>query len=286
MCCKIERMDRQQLADFLRRRREELHPEDVGLSKGARRRVPGLRRGEIAELTGMSADYYTRLEQARGPQPSAQMLAAIARTLRLTIDERDHLYRISGHHAPNRTPLDSHVAPALQRVLDRLDDTPALVLSSLAETLVQNRLAEVLLGDHSRFSGPQRSGVYRWFTNPAERALYPIEKQPRQGRALTASLRVAYGLAGPNSRAGDLVRSLLKDSEEFAELWEQHEVARRFEDHKTLLHPQVGEIELDCQALLTEDQSQTLLVLTAAPRTEAAEKLALLSVLGHEQFTS
>lgn len=279
-------MDRQQLADFLRRRRGELRPEDVGLATGTRRRVSGLRRGEVAELTGMSADYYTRLEQARGPQPSEQMLAAIARALRLTIDERDHLYRISGHHAPNRTPLDTHVAPALQRVLDRLEDTPALVLSSLAETLVQNRLAAALFGDHSRFTGPARSAVYRWFTDPMERALYPIGDQPRQGRAHTASLRVAYGLAGPRSRVGSLVRALLKESPEFAQLWEQHEVAQRFEHHKVLLHPQVGEIELDCQALLTEDQSQALLVLTAAPRTEAAEKLALLNVLGHEQFTT
>src|SRR5687768_6204642 len=112
-------MDREQLADFLRHRRENLRLEDVGLRTGARRRVAGLRRTEVAELTGMSADYYTRLEQGRGPQPSEQMLAALARALRLT-DERDHLYRISGHHAPNRTSLDAHVAPALQRVLDRL----------------------------------------------------------------------------------------------------------------------------------------------------------------------
>lgn len=282
----MEGMDRQQLADFLRRRREALRPEDVGLRTGARRRVAGLRRSEIAELTGMSADYYTRLEQARGPQPSEQMLSAMARALRLSVDERDHLYRISGHHAPDRTPLDTHVAPALQRVLDRLDDTPALVLSSLAETLVQNRLAAALLTDHSRFTGLSRSGIYRWFMDPAERALYPAGDQPRQSRAHTAGLRLVYGSEGPASRAGRLVAALLKESQEFAELWERHEVARRFADHKTLLHPVVGAIELDCQALITEDQSQALLVLTAAPRTEAAEKLALLSVLGHEQFTA
>lgn len=282
----MEAMDREQLADFLRHRRQNLRPEDVGLRPGARRRVAGLRRGEVAELTGMSADYYTRLEQGRGPEPSEQMLAALARALRLSTDERDHLYRISGHNAPKRTPLDTHVAPALQRVLDRLDDTPALVLSSLAETLVQNRLAVALFGDQSRFTGMARSGIYRWFTDASERAVYPVADQPRQGRAHVANLRVAYGLGGPSSRAGQLVRALQKESPEFAELWERHEVARRFEDHKILIHPEVGEIEFDCQALLTEDQSQALLILTAAPRTEAADKLALLRVLGQEQFTS
>ncbi len=279
-------MDRQQLADFLRHRREELRPEDVGLRTGARRRVAGLRRGEVAELTGMSADYYTRLEQGRGPQPSEQMLAALARALRLTVAERDHLYRLAGHNAPNRLALDTHVAPALQRVLDRLEDTPAMVISSLAETLVQNDLATALYGDHTRFTGLARSGIYRWFTDPAERTVYLPADQERQGRAHVASLRLAYGVSGSDSRAGQLVRALLKQSPEFSELWARHEVAQRFEDHKILLHPEVGEIELDCQALLTEDQSQVLLVLTAAPRTEAAEKLALLQVLGREQFAT
>ncbi|MGW9630225.1 helix-turn-helix transcriptional regulator [Agromyces sp. NPDC055520] len=279
-------MDREQLADFLRHRRENLRPEDVGLRPGARRRVAGLRRGEVAELTGMSADYYTRLEQGRGPQPSEQMLAALARALRLTTDERDHLYRISGHNAPPRASLDTHVAPALQRALDRLDDTPAMVLSGLAETLVQNQLAVALFGDHSHFTGLARSAIYRWFTDASERAVYPVADQPRQARAHVANLRVAYGLGGSASRAGQLVRALQKESPEFAELWERHEVARRFEDHKILIHPEVGAIEFDCQALLTEDQSQVLLILTAAPRTEAADKVALLRVLGQEQFTS
>lgn len=279
-------MDRQQLADFLRRRRENLRPEDVGVPVGARRRVAGLRRGEVADLAGMSADYYTRLEQGRGPQPSEQMIGSLARALRLSADERDHLYRISGHNAPGRTPLDTHVAPALQRVLDCLDHTPALVLSSLAETLVQNRLAAAIFGDRTRFTGLARSGIYRWFTDSAERSVYPVDHHPRQSRAHVASLRLAYGLTGDDSRAGELARALRKESSEFSELWRRHEVASRFDEHKTLLHPEVGELDLDCQALLTEDQSQTLLVLSAAPRTEAAEKLALLRVLGHERFAS
>ncbi|MBF4572626.1 helix-turn-helix domain-containing protein [Herbiconiux sp. VKM Ac-1786] len=277
-------MNRAALADFLRARRTELRPEDVGLSAGARRRVAGLRRDEVAALAGMSTDYYVRLEQVRGPQPSEQMLAALARALRLSLDERDYLYRQAGHTAPARTPLDTHVAPALMRVLDRLENSPALVLSSLGETLLQNELSKALMGDHSRLTGPARSGVYRWFTDPAERELYPEADRARQSRAQVSGLRAAYGAAGERSRAGSLVRELRGVSEEFDAIWQTQVVAQRFEDHKTLIHPELGPIELDCQALFTEDQGQALLVLTAAPRTEAAAKLELLAVLGRERF--
>jgi transcriptional regulator with XRE-family HTH domain len=279
-------MDRHGLAAFLRSRRDGLLPGDVGLSAGPRRRTAGLRREEVAALTGMSTDYYIRLEQARGPQPSEQMLAALARALRLSGFERDYLFRLAGHSAPRRTPLDTHVAPALMRVLDRLEDTPALILSSLGETLIQNRLSMALVGDHSQHTGLARSGVYRWFTNPAERGVYRVEDRARQGKAQVAGLRAAYGAAGQHSRAGTLVRELHKVSAEFTGMWELHEVGTRFEDHKTVIHPELGQIELDCQALFTEDQGQALLVLTAAPQTEAAEKLKLLAVLGQQQFGS
>lgn len=282
----MEAMNRAALADFLRRRREALRPSDVGLVPGPRRRTPGLRREEVAGLTGMSVDYYTRLEQQRGPQPSEQMLAALARSLRLTADERDHLYRLAGHEVPRRTPLDSHVAPALLRVLDRLEDSPALIINSLGETLVANRLAISIFGDRSQLTGWSRSDVYRWFTDPESRSVYPKADHDRQARSLVASLRAAHGAAGDQSRAGELVRVLLAESEEFRKLWERHEVARRFEDHKTLVHPEVGDIEVDCQVLFTEDQSQALLVLTPAPGSEAEQKIRLLAVLGHEQFAT
>ncbi|WP_309069438.1 helix-turn-helix domain-containing protein [Microbacterium sp.] len=278
--------DRAALAEFLRARRAALQPEDVGMAAGARRRAAGLRREEVAQLTGMSVDYYTRLEQSRGPQPSEQMLAALARALRLTADERDYLFRIAGHAAPDRIGAGTHVAPALLRVLDRLEDTPALILSSLGETLVANRMAVALFGDHTARTGPARSDVYRWFTEPAARHVYPAEDRPRNARALVANLRAAYGALGENSRAGELVRELSARSAEFAALWERHEVARRFEDHKTLIHPELGPIEVDCQVLFTEDQSQALLVLTAPPRTEGWEKLRLLSVLGSQRFVA
>jgi hypothetical protein len=145
-------------------------------------------------------------------------------------------------------------------------------------------MAEALFGDRSQYTGLARSEMYRWFTDPAERQRYPEGDRDRQSRATVANLRAAYGSMGPNSRAGELVRALQKTSLEFAALWERHEVARRFEDHKVLIHPELGPIELDCQVLFTEDQSQALLVLTAPPRTEGYEKLQLLAVLGHEQF--
>jgi transcriptional regulator with XRE-family HTH domain len=277
-------MDRAALADFLRHRREALRPGDVGLPAGPRRRARGLRREEVAALAVMSVDYYTRLEQQRGPQPSEQMLASLARALRLTGSERDYLFQTAGHNPPASVAAAAHVAPALLRVLDRLGDTPALILSSLGETLMQNRMAEALFGDKSGCTGLARSEIYRWFTDPAERLYYPEDDRDRQSRAQVAALRAAYATMGPTSRAGELVRALQKESPEFAGLWERHEVAKRFADHKILIHPQLGPIEVDCQALFTEDQSQALLVLTAPPRTEGYEKLQLLAVLGQEHF--
>jgi transcriptional regulator with XRE-family HTH domain len=279
-------MDRAAMAGFLRQRREALQPGDVGLPAGVRRRTRGLRREEVAALAAMSADYYTRLEQQRGPQPSEQMLSSLARALRLTRGERDYLFQMAGHNppAPVSVSAAAHVAPALLRVLDRLSDTPALILSSLGETLAANRMAAALLGDESGYTGLARSGIYRWFTDPGARLRYPEDDRGRQSRAQVANLRAAYGSMGPRSRAGELVRALQKASPEFAELWQRHEVARRFEDHKTLVHPELGPIELDCQVLFTEDQSQALLVLTAPPHTEGYEKLQLLAVLGQEHF--
>jgi transcriptional regulator with XRE-family HTH domain len=277
-------MDRADLANFLRRRRESLQPEDVGLAKGLRRRVAGLRREEVAGLSAMSTDYYARLEQRRGPQPSEQMVAALARGLRLTLDERDHLFRLAGHEAPARVLRSRHVGPALMRVLDRLEDTPAQVVSDLAETLVQNRLAVALLGDQTRFTGLARSGVYRWFTDPDERLRYPEADHDPQSRVQVSDLRAALTRGGPDARAEDIVEKLRKQSPEFARLWDVHEVAVRADDHKTIIHPELGHIELDSQKLSTQNQAQALLVFTASPGTEAHEKLQLLSTIGTGRF--
>lgn len=274
-------MDRDALAEFLLRRRDALTPADVGLSTGPRRRTVGLRREEVAQLATMSTDYYTRLEQRRGPQPSVQILAALARALRLTEDERDYLFRLCGHSAPDRAHVTDYVRPGILRVLDRLHDTPAFVVSLLDEVLVQNDASRALVGDASTLTGLDRSGIYRWFAYPDdERRRYREADHARQARALVGSLRAAHGVMGARSRAGEIVSALTARSPEFVELWDAHEVSRRFEQHKVMVHPDLGEIEVDCQALFTEDESQALIVLTAAPGSEAASKLEFLRVLG------
>ncbi|MFC5501325.1 helix-turn-helix transcriptional regulator [Lysinimonas soli] len=273
-------MNRAELADFLRTRRESMQPSDVGMNPGQRRRAPGLRREEVASLAGMSTDYYARLEQQRGPQPSEQMLTAIARALRLTLDERDHLFRLAGHHAPAHVNRSDHVAPALLRVLDRLDDTPALVVSDLGFTLAQNAMATALIGDETNYTGLARSTYYRWFTDAAARARYPERDHAHQSRVQAAGLRAALSAGGADPTATAIVAELLRRSPEFAEIWAEHLVARRFDDHKTLVHPELGEIEVDCQPLFTENQAQALLVLTPRAGSDAAEKLRLLQVVG------
>lgn len=279
-------MDRIELANFLFRRREALRPSDVGLPDGPRRRVAGLRREEVANLSSMSTDYYARLEQRRGPQPSEQMLASLARGLRLTLDERDHLFRLAGHEAPVRILRSEHVSPPLMRVLDRLEDAPAMVVTDLGWTLAQNRLAVALFGDQTAFTGPARSGVYRWFTDPREREHYLEADRDRQGRARVWELRTALSRGGPDARAAALVEGLRARSPEFVRIWERHEVVVRAEDHKTIVHPELGDIELDSQKLYTQNQAQALLVFTASPGTEAYEKLQLLSAIGTQRFDS
>jgi transcriptional regulator with XRE-family HTH domain len=272
--------DRAQLADFLRTRRESLQPEDVGLPRGQRRRTGGLRREEVATLSGMSTDYYTRIEQRRGPNPSEQMLAAIARGLHLSLEERDHLFQLGGHTAPQRALRTDHINPGMMRILDRLDDTPAMVLSTLGEALMQTRPAVALLGDQTSLTGMARSTVYRWFTDPESRQIYLAEDHDRHGRVFTALLRQAYTQQGKGSRAAAIVDALLARSPEFAKVWAEHDISARFNDVKRFNHPELGRLDLHCQTLTDPDQSQTLLVFTAAPGTESYEKLQLLSAVG------
>jgi transcriptional regulator with XRE-family HTH domain len=281
-------MNREQLADFLRHRREALQPEDVGLPRSPRRRTRGLRREEVALLASMSTDYYTRLEQHRGPQPSPSILDAIARALRLTLAERDHLYRLAGHTPPRTTVRSDHVSPGMQRVLDRLD-TPAMVTNDLGEVLAQNPLGVALLGDETRFAPgePGRSRFYRWFTDPAERALHASEEHDRLSRSYVAALRIATARHPEDPRGQALVDRLLQDSPEFALLWADHDVSwRPGVEAKTFCHPQVGRLELDCQTLIAESESQILLVYTATPGTESADRLRLLGVVGGQGFAA
>lgn len=277
-------MERKQLADFLRRRREALRPAEVGISDGPRRRTAGLRREEVAMLAGMSVDYVVRLEQGRSSQPSIQLLGALARALRLSDDERAHLFHLAGHRPLPSEEMARMARAGLVRMLDLLDGTPALVLSDLGELLALNRAATLLTGNtHTSFSGDRRYLVYRWFTDPATRAVHPPEEQPHQARQLVADLRAVAGRRSGDATVTGLVDRLRAASADFRRLWAEHQVAVRRADRKTLLHPRVGRLLLNCETLVTPDQGQQLLVFTPA-NAETHERLELLRVLGSQDF--
>jgi transcriptional regulator with XRE-family HTH domain len=277
-----EAVDRTELADFLRRSRARLEPSDVGLPAGARRRTPGLRREEVAQLTGMSADYYTRLEQARGSRPSRHMLSALARALRLSEDERDHLFHLTGEEPPRETHGSArHVRPGLLMVLDRLYDAPAQVISDWGEVFAQNAMAVALAGE----AEPDRNIVRRYFTDPRTRELFPAEDREEHARAHVAQLRAVLAARPQDPGPAGLVAELRDRSPEFAALWEQHEVAVRRASVKRFIHPVVGLLELDCEVLLSADQGQLLIVHSARPGTETHERLQLLRVVGLQDLT-
>ncbi|MBB2948997.1 transcriptional regulator with XRE-family HTH domain [Actinoplanes lutulentus] len=275
-------IDRAGLAEFLRRRRESLQPEDVGLPRGQRRRTSGLRREEVAMLCHISADYYSRLERERGPHPSDQMIASIAQGLHLSLAERDHLFRLAGHQPPLRGAAGDHISPGMLRIFDRLTDTPAEIVTELGETLRQTPLGVALTGDNTRYTGPDRSIGYRWFTDPATRALYHPDDHPLHSRVFAAGLRETVTRRGPNSWAANLQSLLYAQSQEFRAVWDDHEVGVGFNEFKRFLHPELGPIDLTCQALHDPATSQALLVYTATPGSESHEKLQLLAVIGDQ----
>lgn len=279
-------IDRPQLAEFLRRRREALQPEDVGMPRGQRRRTSGLRREEVAVLCHMSTDYYTRIEQERGPQPSEQMIASIAQGLHLTVPERDHLYRLAGHQPPPRGASSEHISPGMLRIFDRLSDTPAEIVTELGETLRQTPPKVALTGDWTGFTGYARSNGYRWFTDLSTREIYVPEDRPFLSRMYAAGLRGIAAVRGPDSRAAELAQDLLERSDEFATLWADHEIGLEPDEVKRYQHPEVGRLELNCQVLLDPHQSHRLLVYTADPGTESYEKLQMLTVIGAQQMST
>lgn len=274
-------LDRAELADFLRRCRARLEPADVGLTGGSRRRTPGLRREEVAQLAGASVDHYTRLEQSRGSRPSRQMLSALARALRLSGDERDHLFHLAGEEPPrDRHGPTQHVRPGLLMVLDRLHDAPAQVFSDRGEVLAQNAMAVALTGE----ARPGRNIIRDWFSDPAGRVLFPPEDHETHSRTHVAQLRAVLAARPGDARLGALVRELREGSEEFETLWAEHRVALRRAEHKRFLHPVVGLLDLECEVLLSAACGQSLVIHTARPGSEAYERLRLLRVVGVQEF--
>lgn len=276
--------DRQQLSLFLRARREALQPEDVGMPRGPRRRTSGLRREEVAALSGISGDYYSKIEQHNGPVPSQQILGSIARGIQLNLDERDHLFRLAGYPAASRAARHDHVNAGLMRVLNRLEDTPAQVVTMLGETLVQTRTAVALLGDETSYTGLRRNRIYRWFTDPNERALTPGEDHERHSATLVGHLVAASSSTSLVERAPTLVSRLREASPEFAALWESQPVPGPYCAAKRISHPGIGKVELYGQTMLDPDQFQALMIFTAEPGSISSEKLQLLSVIGAQRI--
>ncbi|MDR7382302.1 helix-turn-helix transcriptional regulator [Promicromonospora iranensis] len=275
-----------ELGAFLRSRRERIRPEDVGLVPGPRRRVPGLRRDEVAQLAGASVDYYNELERGAGSQPSEQMLAALGRALRLTDDEWNHLYHLAERPVPPPGVAASHVQPGMLDLLTRLGSTPAKVITDLHVTLVQNPLAVALLGDQSHFTGKHASFAYRWFMDPASRAVYPEADHDTQSQAFVADLRAGAARRGRKDTEARSMIAELRDSAEFAELWDRHDVAFRRRDRKRINHPELGLFDVSCLNLFSEDGRQRLLWFTPTPGTGTAERLELLAVIGTQKLTA
>ncbi|MFC5185541.1 helix-turn-helix transcriptional regulator [Actinomadura harenae] len=271
-------MNRADLADFLRRSRGRLAPRDVGLVEGPRRRTPGLRREEVAALAGMSTDYYMRLEQARSPQPSVQMLAALTRALRLTIDERDHLYLLAGHRPPEGARAGEYLRPSMLYLLDQLEGVPAQVLSDLGDVLAQSDMAKALFGCVCAVAPEDRNIALRWFTEPDVREHFAAEEHEEHARQLVADLRAAVTRRGGDMASRALVERLRAASAEFAALWDRHEVAVRRSHPYRLMHPELGLIEFDCEVLATPAADQRLRVFTPPPG--GTEALDMLRVLG------
>ncbi|KOX30142.1 XRE family transcriptional regulator [Saccharothrix sp. NRRL B-16348] len=276
-----------ELGAFLKSRRDRIRPSDVGLPTGPRRRVPGLRRDEVSQLAGASVDYYVELERGSGAQPSEQMLAALARALRLTSDERDHVYYLAGRPVPLSGSPAAHVHPGMLDLLDRLSTTPAQVITDLHVTLVQNRLAIALFGPAPGTTGMAASFVHRWFADPSARSIYPAEDHAYHSRTFVADLRAAVARrGGQDQEAAQLVVDLRRRSTEFATLWEQHDVAVRRNDRKRIVHPSLGTIEVNCLNLFSEDGRQRLLWFTPAVGAVSLEQLELLAVLGTQDLTA
>jgi transcriptional regulator with XRE-family HTH domain len=274
-------VNREELARFLCTRRARLRPPDVGLPEGPGRRVPGLRRQEVAQLAGMSIDYYIRLEQGRGPNPSKQVLAALARALLLTADERAYLFHLAGEAPPPSSGPSREVPAAILTLLESLTDTPAYVMDARFDILAWNRLASLFMGDLAAVPERDRN-VLRWaFTSPGSSVSWDDPDSVAFARSGVADFRAAAARYPDDRGIHELVTELLATSPRFAAMWEEHEVAVRRSVTKRVDHPVVGRVEASCQVLHIPDTDQRLVLYVAAPGTpfrEALERLRALSL--------
>jgi transcriptional regulator with XRE-family HTH domain len=284
-------MDKDALAAFLRSRREQLRPEDVGLPRGSRRRTPGLRREEVAQLAHISTDHYSRLEQARGRHPSRQVLLGIARALRLSDQERVHLFSLAGEldHAPGRQPTRD-VAPSTAALLDRLADMPALVVDNTCQVIAWNPLAAALFEDFSALRPPDRNILRRIFLGAGGEpgqgrgAVYGVTDPERFMTSAVSYLRLATTRYPDSAELHSLIAELLAGSAEFARLWNSQELRIEHHARQVFHHPRVGPIELSFDILTLPDRDQQLMLYTADPDSPAYRTLQLLKVIGTQRM--
>lgn len=273
-----------ELGKALRRWRDRVSPQAAGLPAGGHRRASGLRREELALLAGISVDYVTRLEQGRAANPSGQVVEALSRALRLSGDERTYLYGLAELVPPGPDVVPQFITPSVQRLLDRLVDTPVAVSDAAMTLLLANPMYSALMGDFSGLRGFERNGVWRNFLGRPTRVRHTPEEQRAFHAGLVAELRATSARYPADRQLRRMIGELRVQSAEFAELWDAGVVGRLDASHKTIEHPQVGLVTLDCDLLRVEENDLHILVYSAEPGTEAAEKLELISVLGTQSL--
>jgi transcriptional regulator with XRE-family HTH domain len=255
--------NRTEMAAFLRARRARIRPQDAGLPETGRRRTPGLRRQEVAQLAGMSVDYYIRLEQARGPRPSRQVLSALARALMLTADERDYMFRMAGEAAPQPVRPSREISPGIRYLLDSLPATPAYVVDAAYNILAWNALATRFIGN---LAGHSDRNMIRWtFRRSPTDVMWTDEHFVRFTKATVADLRAGYARFLGDQEIESVVTEMLALSPLFAQMWAEHDVEVRGPMVKRVDYPQVGPLEFECQVLPIAETGQRLIVYCASP---------------------
>ncbi|GAB3609600.1 helix-turn-helix transcriptional regulator [Humibacter ginsengiterrae] len=278
-------MEQQEFGRTVRRWRDRVAPETVGAPVGTRRRAEGLRREELAALAGISVDYLTRLEQGRATSPSGQVVEALARALRLTDPERELLFRLAGLAVPGRELVPARIPPSVQRMLDRLSENPIAVYDAMWNLLVTNAAYDALTGA-SAWRGIQRNGVWRNMVGPGPVAELGPDELLDQQAGLVADLRLSAAKYPADPRLRALVSRLRRESTRFSELWDDGEM-RLHEDHsrhKFIEHPEAGRIGLDCDTFIVAGDDLRIMIYSAQPGTEDAERLKLAIVLGTQAF--
>jgi transcriptional regulator with XRE-family HTH domain len=274
------------IGPYIQAWRHRVQPADVGLPAGLTRRTRGLRREELALLASISVDYLVRLEQGRAANPSAEVLAALARALRLSPEERDHLYLVAGQAPPRRSAMTTRVPPSVQRLVDRLTDLPVGVYDPAWTIIEWNRAWAALMGDPSAASGRDRNLIWRTFTGKSARVRQSDTETDDFETNAVADLRRAVVTYPDDPRLRDLVGDLRQASSRFAALWEDRVVSLAGPNRKTILHPEAGPITLDCDVLTVAGSDLRLVVYTAEPSSQDADRLRLAQVTGLQELSA